>query len=133
MTKRLLLTGDTISGSQAAEIGFALKAVPADLLDAEVEGLADRFALIDPDILAANKRAVNMGLELMGARTLQRYAVENDARGHQAASARAFVKHAGEVGLKQALRDRDAPFGDGRIRIHGPERRDADGRLIDED
>jgi enoyl-CoA hydratase len=132
-TKRLLLTGDSISGSQAAEIGFALKAVPADLLDAEVEGLADRFALIDPDILAANKRAVNMGLELMGARTLQRYAVENDARGHLAASAKAFVKRAGDVGLKQALQERDAPFGDGRVNLHGPEQRDADGNLLNPD
>ena len=132
-TKRLLLTGDSISGQQAAEIGFALKAVPADDLEAEVEGLADRFVLIDPDILAANKRAVNMGLELMGARTLQRYAVENDARGHQAASARAFVKRAAEVGLKQALQERDAPFGDGRVNLLGPDRRDADGRLIEDD
>ena len=132
-TKRLLLTGDTISGAQAAEIGFALKSVPVDLLEAEVEGLADRFALIDPDILAANKRAVNMGLELMGARTLQRYAVENDARGHQAASAKAFVKRASEAGLKQALQERDAPFGDGRVDLHGPERRDEHGNLLDDD
>ncbi|MEL7043176.1 MAG: crotonase/enoyl-CoA hydratase family protein [Pseudomonadota bacterium] len=131
-SKRLLLTGDSISGAQAAEIGFALKSVPADLLEAEVEGLADRFALIDPDILAANKRAVNMGLELMGARTLQRYAAENDARGHQAASAKAFVKHARNVGLKQALQDRDTPFGDGRVRLRDPELRDENGNLVDD-
>ena len=131
-TKRLLLTGDTITGAEAAQIGFAMKAVPADLLRAEVDGLADRFALIDPDILAANKRAVNMGMELMGARTLQRYAAENDARGHQAASARAFVKRAGEAGLKTALAERDAPFGDGRARVNGPEIRDAHGNLLDE-
>ncbi|MEM9375185.1 MAG: crotonase/enoyl-CoA hydratase family protein [Pseudomonadota bacterium] len=131
-SKRLLLTGDSISGAQAAEIGFALKSVPADLLEAEVEGLADRFALIDPDILAANKRAVNMGLELMGARTLQRYAAENDARGHQATSAKAFVKHARNVGLKQALQDRDTPFGDGRVRLRDPELRDENGNLVDD-
>ncbi|MEO0549200.1 MAG: crotonase/enoyl-CoA hydratase family protein [Pseudomonadota bacterium] len=131
--KRLLLTGDSLTGAEAAQIGFALKAVPADLLEAEVEGLADRLALIDPDILAANKRVVNMGLELMGARTLQRYAVENDARGHQAASARAFMKRAAEVGLKTALKERDAPFGDGKARVDGPERRDDHGRLIDDE
>ena len=62
-----------------------LKSVPPDLLEAEVEGLADRLALIDPDLLAANKRIINLGLELMGARTLQRLACENDARGHLAA------------------------------------------------
>jgi enoyl-CoA hydratase len=132
-TKRLLLTGDSVTGSEAAQIGFAMKAVPAEALEAEVEGLADRLALVDPDILAANKRVVNMGMELMGARTLQRYATENDARGHQAASARAFVKRAGEAGLRQALKDRDAPFGDGRARVNGPERRDGQGRLTEND
>lgn len=131
-TKRLMLTGDSITGAEAAQLGFAMKAVPADLLEAEAEGLAERMAQIDPDILAANKRAVNLGMELMGARTMQRLAVENDARGHQAASAHAFVKRAAEAGLKTALHERDAPFGDGRARVNGPERRDADGKLIED-
>ncbi|MGB3624412.1 MAG: crotonase/enoyl-CoA hydratase family protein, partial [Henriciella sp.] len=76
-TKRLMLTGDSTTGAEAAQLGFALKSVPADRLEAEVEGLASRMALIDADILAANKRAVNLGMELMGARTMQRLAVEN--------------------------------------------------------
>ena len=130
-TKRLMLTGDTLTGAEAAHIGFALKAVSADLLEAEVEQLADRMSHIDPDILAVNKRAVNLGLELMGARTLQRLAAENDARGHQAGSAQAFIQRAREAGLKTALAERDAPFGDGRARVDGPEARDSEGRLID--
>jgi enoyl-CoA hydratase len=130
--KRLTLTGDTITGAEAAKIGLVMKAVPADLLEAEVEGLLDRLARIDADLLAANKRIVNLGLELMGARTLQRLAAENDARGHLAASAREFVKTARESGLKTALRERDAKFGDGRARVDGPEIRDAQGRLIDD-
>jgi enoyl-CoA hydratase len=36
-----------------------------------------------------------------------------------------------EKGLKAALQGRDADFGDGRARVHGPEVRDADGRLVD--
>ncbi len=129
--KRLTLTGDTITGSEAARIGLVLKAVPAGELEAEVEGLLDRLALIDPDLLSANKRILNLGLELMGARTLQRLAAENDARGHLARSARAFVGKVKEHGLKTALRERDAAFGDGRARVDGAERRDAWGRLID--
>ena len=82
-------------------------------------------------MLTVNKRIVNLGMELMGARTLQRLAVENDARGHNAAAARAFFRQAREDGLRQALHDRDAPFGDGRARVNGPERRDATGRLVD--
>ncbi|WP_300380972.1 crotonase/enoyl-CoA hydratase family protein [Henriciella sp.] len=131
-TKRLMLTGDSITGTEAAQLGFAMKAVPAGILEAEVEGLAARMAHIDPDILAANKRAVNLGMELMGARTMQRLAVENDVRGHQAASAHAFVKRASEAGLKTALSERDAPFGDGRVRVNGPEIRDGDGRLTED-
>ncbi|HXX48966.1 MAG TPA: crotonase/enoyl-CoA hydratase family protein [Myxococcota bacterium] len=127
--KRLTLTGDTITGREAAHIGLALKSVPPSLLEAEVEGLADRLAQIDPDLLAANKRIINLGLELMGARTLQRLACENDARGHLAESARAFMKKAGEKGLKTALTERDAKFGDGRARVIGPELRDERGRL----
>jgi len=130
--KRLTLTGDTVTGKEAAQIGLVMKSVPANLLEAEVEGLADRLALIDADLLAANKRIINLGLELMGARTLQRLACENDARGHLAASARGFVKTAAEKGLKTALLERDAKFGDGRARVNGPELRDARGYLKDE-
>jgi enoyl-CoA hydratase len=129
--KRLLLTGDTVSGTEAAEIGLALKAVPAEDLEAEVDGLAARLAMIDRELLAANKRIINLGLELMGARTLQRLAIEADARGHQAASAERFRKTVAEEGLRAALRDRDAKFGDGRARVRGAEKRDDDGRLIE--
>jgi len=129
--KRLTMTGDTVTGAEAAQIGLVLKSVPADLLEAEVEGLADRLALIDSELLAANKRIINLGLELMGARTLQRLAAENDARGHQAPSARQFVRTVQEKGLREAFRERDKAFGDGRARVIGPEIRDKEGRLLD--
>jgi len=130
--KRLTLTGDTVTGREAQQIGLVMKAVPADLLEQEVEQLADRLALIDPDLLAANKRIVNLGLELMGARTLQRLAAENDVRGHNTAAARDYMKSVAERGLRETLRARDAKFGDGRARVDGPEVRDADGRLVED-
>ncbi len=130
--KRLLMTGDTITGREAALIGLAMKAVPPDLLAAECEGLADRMALIDPDLLAANKRIVNLGLELMGARTLQRLAAENDGRAHLAPGTERFRRVAKEQGLRTALQERDRQFGDGRARVDGPEIRDAQGRLVEE-
>jgi enoyl-CoA hydratase len=127
--KRLMLTGDTITGREAALIGLVLKAVPANLLEQEVEQLLDRLAKIDTDLLSANKRIVNLGLELMGARTLQRIACENDARAHLAPSARSFPARVRELGLREALRQRDAKFGDGRARVDAPELRDEGGRL----
>ena len=110
--KRLLLTGDLLLGEDAARIGLAVHCVSASSLDREARALARRLALIDPDILAVNKRVVNMALELMGARTLQRLAVENDARGHHAHSNQQFRQDMTALGFADAVRKRDAPFGD---------------------
>jgi enoyl-CoA hydratase len=131
-TKRLLMTGDTITGAEAAQIGLVMKSVPADLLEAEVEGLADRFALVDIDLLSASKRIVNIGVDLMGASTLQRLATEMDTRAHLSESTEAFFDDIHREGLRGALKKRDGVFGDGRARVSGPETRDAAGRLVED-
>jgi enoyl-CoA hydratase len=130
--KRLLLTGDSISGIEAAQIGLVLKSVPLKHLTNECEQLADRLSLIDPDLLAVNKRVVNLGLELMGARTLQRLAAENDVRGHHTRAARTWLRSAAETPLQDLFRNTNRPFGDGRARVLGPELRDPDGKLLDQ-
>jgi len=109
-TKRLLFTGDTVSGSEAAAIGLVQAAVPASGLDDYVLALATRIALVGRDMLTGNKRVVNEGVELMGRSRLQRFAALNDAVAHRSPDARAFTARAGEVGLRQAVRERDAPF-----------------------
>jgi len=129
--KRLTMTGDMISGKEAQQIGLVLKTVPTEHLEHEVEQLADRLALIDPDLLSANKRIINLALELQGARTLQRLAAENDVRGHYAAAAGDYMRAYNDRGLAAALKERDQKFGDGRVRVNGPELRDKAGRLID--
>jgi enoyl-CoA hydratase len=129
--KRLMLTGDSVTGTEAQQIGLVLKSVPLEYLESEVEQLADRLSYIDPDLLSANKRIINQGLELMGARTLQRMAVENDVRGHNSRSALTFGQRVAEHGLKETLRERDEKFGDGMVRVNGPELRDERGYLRD--
>jgi enoyl-CoA hydratase len=103
-TKRILMTGDNLRGHEAARIGLVLDAVPADQLD----------------LLSAHKRAVNMGLELMGARTMQRICAELDARAHLNAGPRRtqFKADMAALGLKDALKKRDEPFGDGMVKSH---------------
>ena len=101
-TKRLLLTGDSISGTEAARLGFALESVPPDQLDEHVDALAARLAMIDHELLAAQKRQINLALELMGARTMQRVAAEIDARGHLAPAAAEFR----QIGKEQDSRPR---------------------------
>ncbi|MDA0339618.1 MAG: crotonase/enoyl-CoA hydratase family protein [Proteobacteria bacterium] len=128
-TKRLLLTGDTLTGADAVKIGLVMKSVPADMLEPEVEGLADRLSNVDAEMLSANKRIINVGMELMGAMTLQRLAAENDARAHTAEANRRSFEQIRTEGLKAALQSRDAPFGDSRAQVIGPEIRDENGRL----
>lgn len=119
--KRLLLTGDSIRGRDAAKIGLALKSVPAARLEAEVMRLAGRMGLVDPHLLSANKRLVNLGMELMGARTLQRIGAEIDARGHIAPKARAFRDTMKVHGVKYAFQQRDAAFAPDDVSVEGPD------------
>ena len=119
--KRLLLTGDSLTGTDAAAIGLALKSFPAHQLEGEVMRLANRMGLVDPHLLSANKRIVNLGLELMGARTAMRIGAEIDARGHLAPKARAFKETMREHGVKYAFQQRDAAFGSGYASVQGPD------------
>jgi enoyl-CoA hydratase len=108
--KRLLLTGDLISGSTARDIGWAIEAVPAAELDAAALNLATRMSHIGKDLLTANKQIVNKGVELMGRTLLQQIALEHDAMAHLAPEALEFNRIAQEQGLKAALAWRDDPF-----------------------
>jgi enoyl-CoA hydratase len=119
-TKRILMTGDNLRGHEAARIGLVLDAVPADQLDDAVDELARRMSFVDADLLSAHKRAVNVTLELMGARTVQRMVTELDARAHlnQGPRRQQFKADMAELGLKDALKKRDEPFGDGMVKNH---------------
>ena len=117
--KRMLFTGDKISGADAVKIGLAVESFPADELDAGVTALADRVGAVDSELLSAHKRVVNMALEQMGAGTMQRIAAELDARAHLSTGPRRmrFKQDMKEHGMKEALKNRDEPFGDGFVRL----------------
>jgi enoyl-CoA hydratase len=117
--KRLLLTGDCVSGRDAAKIGLVLEAVPSTELDAHSMALAERIAQVDSELLASHKRIVNMALEFAGARSMMRMAAEMDARAHYSngPAKRQFDDDMARDGLKAALINRDAPFGDGMVRV----------------
>jgi enoyl-CoA hydratase len=115
--KRIMMTGDCIWGRDAARIGLVLDAAPATELDAAVNELARRISFVDAELLSAHKRIVNAALELQGAKTLQRFATEADARAHLSKGPRRtqFKADMAEKGLKAALKNRDEPFGDGMV------------------
>ena len=104
-TKRLLFTGDTVSGAEAASIGLVQEAVPAGRLDEQALALATRIALVGRDLLTANKRVINQGVELMGRSQLQRFAALNDAVAHRTRG-RPCLHRPGRRGRPQAGRQR---------------------------
>jgi|SRR5690606_9043543 len=118
--KRIMMTGDNLWGRDAARIGLALDAVPTEDLDNAVNELARRISFVDAELLSSHKRIVNAALELQGARTLQRFAVEMDARAHLCKGPRRtqFKADMAELGLKEALKKRDEPFGDGMVKAN---------------
>jgi enoyl-CoA hydratase len=117
--KRLMFTGDCLSGLDAARLGLVLDAFPAEELDRQVAELVRRIACVDNELLAAHKRTINLAMELMGARTLQRLDAEMDARAHLSTGPRRsqFKADMAGQGLRTALRNRDEPFGDGMVRV----------------
>ena len=114
----MMLTGDSINGIEAAELGWANAAYPADELEARVLEVAGRIALVPIELLQLNKRVVHRQMEHMGLRTGIRAGTELCALGTHTEAMRRFTTAIKEKGLTGALSERDKPFGDYRTREH---------------
>ena len=108
----MMLTGDSINGIEAAELGWANAAFPAEELEARVLEVAARIALVPIELLQLNKRVVHRQMDAMGLRAGIRAGTELCALGTHTNTMRQFVGAAREKGLTTALQERDAPFGD---------------------
>jgi enoyl-CoA hydratase len=111
-TKLLALTGDSISGKEAAEIGLINKAVPLARLEAEVQYWAKRMAECPTSQLAAMKLVVNQAFDNMGLLNTQVLGSILDGYMRHTPEGLQFVKTAKEKGVAAAIAERDAPFGD---------------------
>jgi enoyl-CoA hydratase len=112
--KELMYTGDTLSGTEAAEIGMINKAVPEEKLEEEVTFLADRIANQTADSLAVHKEALNRWYQAMGMESSIMAAADYDLMYYFSGSAKAFNEKVQEVGMKEAFTWRDTPYKDGR-------------------
>ena len=108
----MMVTGDSISGTEAVRLGWANRAFPEAELDERVVEIARRIALVPPDIAQLNKRTVHRAMEIMGLRTAIRSGTEICALGIEQESFKKFVDEELPKGLTQALQKRDEPFGD---------------------
>jgi enoyl-CoA hydratase len=110
--KRLLLTGDSLSGEEAAEWGLATEAVPPEELDARFERLLERVARMPINQLVMMKLLVNQTVQAQGLRQSQVLGTFFDGIARHTEEGYAFVRRATEAGFKEAVRERDEPFGD---------------------
>ncbi len=110
--KRYLFTGDEIPAATAARIGLVVEVVPAAELAARAMALAQRMALVPLNHLIMLKLACNQPLENQGLATGRLLGTLFDGISRHTPEAQAFVARALEVGVRQAVRERDEPFGD---------------------
>ena len=107
----MMLTGDSVSGVEAAAKGFANRAFPLEDLEAATLAMAERIAKVDPQLAQLNKRLVHRQMEAMGLRAGLRAGTDLHALGwHTPASRDYMAKMRG--GVKSALDARDSAFGD---------------------
>ncbi len=110
--KRLLLTGDSLSGAEAAEWGLATEApAPADL-DHRFERLLKRVARMPINQLVMMKMLVNQTLYAQGLGHSQLIGTIFDGIARHTEEGHAFVRRAAEHGFREAVRERDQSFGD---------------------
>ena len=108
----MMVTGDSISGTEAVRLGWANRAFPAADLEASVLAVAERIALLPPDIVQLNKRTVHRAMDHMGLRQSIRAGTDICALGIHQESFVVFLNEMRDKGLTAALQKRDAPFGD---------------------
>jgi enoyl-CoA hydratase len=109
--KYLQLTGNSVTGIEAARLGWVAKSFPGADLEAETMREVRALASIAPDLLAANKQSLNQAYEIMGFRTaLQTGWQWHALSGHLRPGAGEFSRIAREKGLKSALTWRDEAF-----------------------
>jgi len=104
--------GDSFSGADMAEMGWATYAVPGDQLADFTERFARRLSNIDNDMLMYSKRAVNRQYEAMGIRNGLMSGTDVEAMSKHRPAAEDWNSRLREQGLKAALEWRDGPFRD---------------------
>ena len=105
--KRMLFTGDKVTGREAKEMGLVLDSIPADELDAAVETMAGRMASVPVNQLAMQKMVINQAIEASGLTSTQRLATLFDGMSRHSPEGLAFKARVEAVGWKQAVRERD--------------------------
>lgn len=110
--KRLLFTGDCLSGKEAKEWGLAIEAPPPEELEQRFESLLNRISQMPVNQLVMMKALLNQPLLAQGLFATQMLGTWFDGAARHTKEGYAFQQRAIERGFKEAVRERDEPFGD---------------------
>ena len=110
--KRLMLTGQSLTGVEAQRTGLVSAAIPAEQLAATVDEMARRMATIPLNQLVMSKLLVNQAYENMGLRTTQILGTVFDGIARHTPEGIAWRDMAMDIGFREAVRRRDTPWGD---------------------
>ncbi|HZC33088.1 MAG TPA: enoyl-CoA hydratase/isomerase family protein [Candidatus Bathyarchaeia archaeon] len=108
--RELLMTGDLIDAAEAERIGLVNRVVPADRLAAEVDALADRLALVPPDVMAPTKLMLNRAMDAAGFAAAVEMGLDLQSFINMSETAREFDGIVRTKGLKAALEWRDRRY-----------------------
>ncbi len=110
--KYYALTGEWVSGKEAADIELINQSVPLEELDQTVQALAEKLASIPLTQLMAMKLIVNHAYDNMGLQSTQTLGPILDGIMRNTPEGRDFVRVAKDEGVKAAVTMRDEPFND---------------------
>ena len=110
--KYYALTGEWISGKEAADVELINFSYPLEDLDQRTQELAEKLARIPMTQLASMKLIVNQSYDNMGLQSTQTLGPILDGIMRNTPEGRGFVHLAKDKGVKQAVIERDGPFGD---------------------
>ena len=110
--KYYALTGEWISGKEAADIELINFSYPLEELDQRVQELAEKLTTIPLTQLAAMKLIVNQAYDNMGLQGTQVLGPILDGLMRNTPEGRDFVNVTATEGVKAVIKKRDGPFGD---------------------
>jgi len=109
--KWLSLTGDSLTAKEMLDYGMANWIFPKEKLDEETRKIARRIANIDSELLSLSKTLVNRIFEQKGYSYSMKSSGELIGYSRALKSSAAIRKAIKEKGIREAVEERDRPFG----------------------